>query len=149
MLMLAGMKIAYGQELVMGDFDLMGFLSTLKLEGPISCPSDPSVSGYDNITQFLVDLVLSNLVEPKPGTYTICPNTNYTFREELSLYGEDNLPIVIPFDNITINCGVNGAIENNCIFQGGFVHVVLASANSVMNGFTFTGSKGLSVVAVG
>lgn len=149
MLMLAGMKSAYGQELNVGGFDIMGFLSTLKLEGPIPCPSDPNVTGYDNITQFLVDLVLTNLVEPMPGTYTICPHTNYTFREELSLYGEDNLPVLIPFDNITINCGENGALENNCIFMDGYVHVILASTNSEMNGFTFMGSKGLSVVAVG
>jgi len=149
MLFVAGMYPVYGQDLDLSNFDLMGFLNSLKLEGPTACPSNPEVKGYSNITQLVVDVVLLNIVEPKAATYTICPNMNYTFREELSIYGEKNLPLIVPFDDMIINCGEDGAMENNCMFMGGYVHVVLGANNTQINGFTFMGSKAVSVVAVG
>lgn len=131
-----------------GEIDFATLLSQISFEGPVSCPSDDTIQGYSNITQFVIDFALTQLFNPVPETYTICPNAVYNMTEELSL-NAGHLPLVVPFDDITINCGVDGSVENNCVLNGGYVHAVLGGANTVLNGFTFQNSMGVSVVAAG
>jgi len=137
-------------EQSLNSIDLESLLTSLRIEGPTPCPKSPSISGYSNITQLVIDLALTQIFNPMPETFTVCPNTVYNITTELEIDNVDyHLPIVVPFDDITINCGVDGNVNNECIFTGGYVHALLAGKNSVVNGFTFKESVGVSVVTAG
>jgi len=132
------------------EINLETLLTSISNEGPTPCPQSPSIVGYSNITQLVIDLALTQLFNPLPATFTVCPNTIYNITTELEIDNEDyHLPIVVPFDDITINCGVDGNVNNECIFTGGYAHAILGGKNSTLNGFTFKDSIGVSVVTAG
>jgi len=137
-------------EQALNSIDLETLLTSLKIEGPTPCPSSPSIEGYSNITQMVIDLSLTQIFNPMPATFTVCPNTIYNITTELDIANPTyHLPILVPFDDITINCGVDGDISNNCILAGGFVHMVLGGSDTIINGFRFEEGDGVSVVSAG
>jgi len=141
-----------GQEIeqTFNSIDPETLLTSLKIEGPTPCPSSPTIEGYSNITQMVIDLALTQIFNPMPATFTVCPNTIYNITTELDLANPTyHLPIIVPFDDITVNCGVDGDISNNCIFSGGFVHAVLGGSKTIINGFRFEDGEGVSVVSAG
>merc|ERR1712151_439076 len=62
---------------------------------------------------------------------------------------DGNIPILLPFDNVLLNCGVDGSLANNCVLSGGLAHIILSGSNITINGLTFQESEGVSVMALG
>lgn len=74
--------------------------------------------------------------------FKICPNN------ELDA---STGPIVIDYEDITVQCGSNGLKSDNCLIVGGFVHfhIVGSSTGVKLAGLKMTSSTGSSVVAAG
>lgn len=95
-----------------------------------------------------------------PRTYHICPNTVlniFPFNPRNFAYdytGGDVFPLYIFRPNISILCGPDGDINNNCTFQGGTFHIMVVNRslqrgyemnttahNVTIEGMKFTGAN--------
>lgn len=112
--------------------------------GPSSCPSNLFKSGYSNLRRMMLDM--SSGTE---NTFNICPGTVFDLRQDSVTDGETGIPLIIPFDNVTINCGEDGSFGNKCILDGGLIQIALGGKNITLNGLRFTGSTGISVLGIG
>ena len=74
--------------------------------------------------------------------FKICP--------ESTLYA-NNGPIVIDYDDVTVQCGGSGLKSDNCEVVGGFVqfHIIGSAKNVKLTGLRMTSSTGSSIVAAG
>jgi hypothetical protein len=74
--------------------------------------------------------------------FKICP--------ESTLYANSG-PIVIDYDDVTVQCGGSGLKSDNCQVVGGFVqfHIIGSAKNVKLTGLRMTSSTGSSVVAAG
>jgi len=68
--------------------------------------------------------------EPTPDAYILCPGTRIKVgsfhnpaAEDYSIMNGD-YPIMAIRENITIQCGDDGRHENDCVLDGGFMHVL-------------------------
>jgi len=113
--------------------------------GPSSCPSNAFQYGYSNLRRMMLDIASGNTQNP----FNICPGTVFNIREDLEADGKVGIPLIIPFDNVTINCGEDGSLSDKCILDGGLIQVALSGKNIILNGLRFTGSAGISVLGAG
>jgi len=86
--------------------------------------------------------------------FVVCPRT--TLYPEYLEYPDGNggtevlTDIWVSESNISILCGWDGALQNNCAFVGGKSHIYLTQTNMTdffMSGFTFTGASETSISA--
>lgn len=115
----------------------------------VPCPSNSSIVGYTDLISLNADIFSHlNLTFDEDAShikynYVICPDTTYNV--------EDNAgQTIIPgTDQATFSCGIDGLVTNNCVLQGGDVHVYLADflplIGITFRGFTFDGAKTASV----
>jgi len=142
-------RSVHGQNIAGIDLSGLGIsLGDISIQGPLECESDSTVKGYSNLTQLAIDMIVTNIAFPQESTYTVCPNTTHSIKEEPDFAAPGEFPLVIPFDDITVNCGTDGSSKNNCVLTGGLVHALLGANNAAINGFTFEESTQVSVAAV-
>ena len=101
-----------------------------------------------------------NTVDEDSNTFIICPNTVISIgtaedpaAENYNFIGGD-FPLSIVRENVTIQCGLDGSRNNNCVLDGGFIQVLLLGKlvgpdgyldytgsidHLVIRGLTFTG----------
>ena len=59
-------------------------------------------------------------------SYTLCPNTNFslgTYDYSYQIIRGTGTPMIPLRPNMSIKCGTDGSIHNNCIIKGGPVHL--------------------------
>lgn len=80
------------------------------------------------------------------GTFTICPGSVFILSED-----EEDSPLVVSVSNTVIQCGEEGALDNDCIIFGGSNQVSIQGSpqNVHFNGISFLGSLSVSVLAGG
>ena len=117
------------------------------------CPSDSSLPGFATIKELNAamlndfDLLQQGIASP-PFLYYLCPDSVYQ-------PGVEELWIEPLSDDTTVQCGIDGKSENNCIIDGGEVHVALLESRepgyvrkkTTFRGIHFNGSNGWSVAA--
>ena len=96
------------------------------------------------------EMIGAQLGNPDQRQFVMCPgmhtkigtmedpangNTNIT---------NGDLMMMILRDNVEIRCGEDGRVENNCVLDGGFLQVLMQSANNNENGLPgFAGAVGI------
>ena len=119
----------------------------------VPCPSDSSITGYDNIAAVNSDMDqeldrIRGGGTPQANGYfvVLCPQTTFEI-------GSDTLRPSL--DLLTISCGTSGAQNQNCTFTGGSQHVQVLDSdvagytlNSInIVGVTFTNFGGTAFSA--
>lgn len=108
---------------------------------PSSSPTSKNYFCYDNWQD------LAYKIERSYGneTFVVCPGA--TFRPSL----EETIKAYAP--NISLMCGYDGAISNNCAFDGGKTHLSIPGGKKVthlfVSGFVFRNASKTSIVAFG
>ncbi len=126
-------------------------------------PTSPSKFPYTCYTSAL-DILQAQISSERKSTatYIICPNTEIkvgTFKNPATddyRYVDGDYPIMVVRENVTIQCGIDGRRENNCVVDGGFMHVLTlqiiampdgtthhvnrTNDNLMVRGITFTGT---------
>lgn len=120
--------------------------------GPEKCTSDPTVVGYDDILILNEDMVYhafqafsENVVQPE-YFYKLCPFTTY------NMESNDLSKTIMPLlNNTSIRCGNYGKSSDQCVLQGGQIHVIFGQGllidNVLIEGLTFEESYGVSIGA--
>ncbi|CAB9513785.1 expressed unknown protein [Seminavis robusta] len=111
--------------------------------------------GYDCYSS-TTDLVLDHYLNPEQDLFIICPNTTITIGIMANpVLGDFNVvngdfALTLFRPNVEVRCGLDGAVENRCILDGGFIQVTTVSQittelgiestdNVTIRGLTFTG----------
>lgn len=113
----------------------------------VACTSDPSIMGYNNITQLNQDM-LSDFESNRAGlssapyNYNLCPDTTFIIDNTME-------PIVPLLDETSFTCGKNGTRDGNCHFKGGAFHLffldILTLNDIYFRGITFEGAEKASI----
>jgi len=110
----------------------------------LPCSSDPLTVGHENTTTLLTDMMLRGFLG-LPMDFILCPNTLFTFND----FGNNEFSLAVLFNDTTVSCGHNGSSQNNCVLQGGKIHVYVAANNVNFQGVTFSEAEFVSIVAAG
>lgn len=122
-------------------------------QGPTTAPTPP----YDCFTS-TADLVRAQINHPEQLTFVMCPNIRIKLAvmanpaaNDFRLVNGDS-PLMAVRENVEIRCGLDGSVDNNCVFEGGFLQVLLQPSlpdveieldartdNVTIRGMTFTG----------
>ena len=132
--------------------------------GPSTCESDGSTIGYANTTTLFYDILLTttdilegNAAPDEEYNFILCPFTVYDFGTALNPMDpneKQQMVGLIPLlDNSHYRCGEDGELSNNCVFRGGWYHVLFEDDiplnNVTFYGLTFERSLDASIMAYG
>lgn len=109
------------------------------------------------------DIFQAQIDNPEQDLFVICPNTELKIgylanpaQNDTSIVNGQK-PLILIRENVEIRCGLDGSVDNNCVFVGGFLHVLLSpllpnsgdqgvvsfpstpTHNALVRGLTFTG----------
>jgi hypothetical protein len=75
---------------------------------------------------------LAQIENPQQDVFIICPNTRIQLGVLENPTGNDmriivngDVPLMVLRNNVQVQCGLDGAVRNNCAMVGGFVQVLL------------------------
>jgi len=120
--------------------------------GPQKCTTDPTVVGYDDVLILNEDMVYhafqafsENIVQSE-YIYKLCPFTTY------NMESKDLSKTIMPLlNNTNIQCGNYGVSSDQCVLQGGQIHVIFGQGllidNVKLEGLTFEDNYGVSIGA--
>lgn len=104
------------------------------------CDTDPDVVGYSTIEDMNLDMqdLIVNVTDGD-NVFRLCPRTVFNVTEPLT-------PIL---NNSIFACGVNNSVENECVFDGGSVQVLIEEIleNVSFEGLTFQNFNETSIGA--
>lgn len=104
-------------------------------------PSPPN-SCYTRLLDILIAQVSDEDIEAP--IYVICPNTKISVGTLNSVgtnvytYVSGDYPILVTRENVTIQCGWDGRLDNNCVIDAGFMHVLTLQVIGMADGSLFT-----------
>ena len=101
-------------------------------------------------------LAADHFYDPSKTLFVMCPNTTIHLGTLANpITGnvdiiEGDFPLAIVRSNVEVRCGLDGAVENNCVIKGGAFHVIMSprypngleserTDNVTIRGMTFTG----------
>mmetsp|Transcript_21545 Transcript_21545/g.45552 ORF Transcript_21545/g.45552 Transcript_21545/m.45552 type:complete len:245 (+) Transcript_21545:1234-1968(+) len=120
------------------------------LSAPSKCPNSPQVTGYSSWTSLKNDIELGN----RGGIFTICPSSILNAADKPT--GKNKWSWIFLNNassgkGLTIQCGDNGSLEDNCTIQGSTHHFTMANnpGKIIIKGITFKGSKMSCIHGVG
>lgn len=105
-----------------------------------ACDTDPDVVGYSTIEDMNLDMqdLVANMTEGD-NVFRLCPRTVFNVIEPLT-------PVL---NNTIFGCGENNSVEDECVFDGGSVQVLIADIleNVSFEGLTFQNFNETSIGA--
>jgi len=115
---------------------------------PSPCPSDTSIIGYSNWYALEHDVQAGDGVDQ---TLIVCPGSFFDLNDETVDGWDLSTWIAINGDSspVTIQCGLDGAMENDCVIWGGLHHFALYEKASgvVFKGLTFQRAAQTSIIS--
>jgi len=102
---------------------------------PSPAPSSlPTTECYTNTTILHNDMLNRGATDSKTRTYILCPNTVFQIGT-VTIGGVEGGDFPLTFrSNTIVQCGEDGAVENNCILTGGN-HLIEFSAGNIFDFF--------------
>ena len=103
---------------------------------PVASTAAKCIDNLNDIVLPEIALARSNVAATsKERTYILCPNTVFHIGEAGSgnalNYTGGSLPLVIFNPNLSVLCGADGSVKNNCVLSGGD-HQVLSLGHDLM-----------------
>ena len=130
--------------------DLIGLPSPAPAPAPTRTFSYPCFTSTWDILQAQRDKNATSIDDDTNGedeVYIICPNTTIeigAFRNPAAndySFVNGDYPLWIIRQNVTVKCGIDGKLGNNCVFFGGFIQILLQSdVPTPDGGFSFNQS---------
>jgi hypothetical protein len=155
--------IASGVALLLVIIVVTTLTVTINYDGASTEPQTQTAAGFPyECYQSTLDIIEAQLESAdEPATYIICPNSRIQVGKFRNPAAEDfrfvngDYPIIVIKDNVTIQCGIDGRHEDNCIIEDGLVQVMTiydfprpdgtmepsgpSTDNFKLRGITFTG----------
>ena len=102
---------------------------------PVAAAADNCVANLNDIVLPEIALASNAAATAKERIYILCPNTVFYIGEPGSgnglNYTGGSLPLAIFNPNLSVLCGADGSVKNNCVLLGGD-HQVLALSHDMM-----------------
>ncbi|CAB9528676.1 unknown protein [Seminavis robusta] len=128
----------------------------------IDPPSSPTTTQHDyDCYTSTMDVLQAQLFQPEQQLFIMCPQSRIKIGEldtpeQASVrFINGDYPLVIVRANVEVRCGLSGAVDNDCILEGGQTQVAMlhdlyqnelgissspATHNVTLRGITFTGA---------